>query len=908
MPDFLAIEEYHSIIDKYITLIRILQAAVLKNKKDEKAFLDSRIYYLSKKVKDFNIYKLRLLIDTNFDFNHEANEKDLTSLKVLDHYTNAEYHKAESILEEFLLESPLSIELYEIYLKTLVLQNKRLKPLGLDENSFQNRILKALYRILLREDSIEEYLNEIRKIAFNISSISPISYYLMNFYKEEVDGKHTLKLQSLINTNFLNPTFLNLLNESCITKNLATKFNRSTSLTFLNQLKNGTFETIKKSQLSTERKKSLNAHLKQKNELYEDAIVLWDEMLSNESLKNFQKEKILQNLFRCYEKLSQYNSCIELYVDSCFENPSLVSNIDVDFVINKIKTSKYKNVNHNIKLPLFFKLTNSEDYDIHTAYECYLLAQNCTSPTELIASIKNNVNDKVIYFLRDICTLDVFKHSPFITSSKHKYNERIDVCEQLKVLDNNLKSEYNNEIERLTKRLIIQKGIQEVDESKIYVNQTGIIETELKNILPIYRRFKMIGELKSEKDISILSLYSPKIFSYKISGKKGENELSKDPQFDTYKDIFYFLREQFLFSNYGLQQYLSARIRHGVLLGEIRPVFENLDLITEKEKDIDSYKANKNWEFYFVQLSEEEESKFQKILSNFSFNIDALINEEILLNSLQIKIEEKNPLGWLDYNYDDLSLQLLYVLHKEIDNVEEFANAIFSSLWLRTEKNLYDIKTKISGEIKEKFFELLLKLETGFINVFGDIPDMLEININEARVNIENKLTKIANWFSITESNISDFQIEKIVDVSFEYNKSIKLVKEIDCNCQLKGSFYPPLVDLVRIFMDNASKHAGFNEENVALYVSIKEDSEIVKIQFRNPLANTIDEEELRSKICSFRLDLTMSMKERGSGFHKAMRIIKSDLNHSENNMTLSLNDTNEFCVEITLNKKTLLA
>ena len=69
-----------------------------------------------------------------------------------------------------------------------------------------------------------------------------------------------------------------------------------------------------------------------------------------------------------------------------------------------------------------------------------------------------------------------------------------------------------------------------------------------------------------------------------MSDEEDGNEFSKDPQFDIYKDIFYFLRDKFLFSNYGLQQYLSARIRHGVLLGEIRPEFENLNLITEKEK------------------------------------------------------------------------------------------------------------------------------------------------------------------------------------------------------------------------------------------------------------------------------------------------------------------------------------
>ncbi len=171
-PDFLAIEGYHSIIDKYISLIRILQLSVLENDKDKKGFLDSRIYYLSKKIQDFNIDKLRLLIDTSFQFDFKAQETDLNRLMALDYYTNAEYEKVLSLLDTYLLESPLTIELYEVYLKSIILLNKTFKPIGSDKNSFQNRILKALYGILLRDDSMPECLNEIRKIAFNISSIS----------------------------------------------------------------------------------------------------------------------------------------------------------------------------------------------------------------------------------------------------------------------------------------------------------------------------------------------------------------------------------------------------------------------------------------------------------------------------------------------------------------------------------------------------------------------------------------------------------------------------------------------------------------------------------------------------------------------------------------------------------------
>ena len=90
LPDFLAIEGYHSIIDKYLSLVRILQIAVLEDKEEKKVFLDSRLFYLSKKVNDSNVNKLRMLINTNFDFNFKANDNDIYAIKSLDYYTNGE--------------------------------------------------------------------------------------------------------------------------------------------------------------------------------------------------------------------------------------------------------------------------------------------------------------------------------------------------------------------------------------------------------------------------------------------------------------------------------------------------------------------------------------------------------------------------------------------------------------------------------------------------------------------------------------------------------------------------------------------------------------------------------------------------------------------------------------------------
>jgi hypothetical protein len=358
-----------------------------------------------------------------------------------------------------------------------------------------------------------------------------------------------------------------------------------------------------------------------------------------------------------------------------------------------------------------------------------------------------------------------------------------------------------------------------------------------------------------------------------------------------------------------LQQYLSARIRHGVLLGEIRPEFEILNLITEKEKGVDLYKPNKHWNYLFNMFGEEKSLRCQEHLANFSNEVDMLINDEILSKYLQIKIEDKNTDGWLDYIFSDTILQVSYVLFNINSNLNQLIDGVFELLWERTNENLEKIRLIINNEIKEQFFALIFKLENNIENVIGRHSSEIFNNLTEARISIENKLNKIANWFNITESNISDFDFSKIVDVSVEctlntnLNKSLQPNVTLDCSCEFKGCFFPPLVDLLRIFLENALKHSGFEKGEIPINIIVVEKDDNLNIRIENPLHKSINIDLLKSKICSFSLDLNKSMYEDRSGFHKAMRIIKSDLNNYSNNMTLSLDNDTQFVVDITINK-----
>ena len=233
LPDFLAIESFHSIIDRYISLVRILQIATINKETEDDEFLDSRLYYLCKKIDDDKIKKLRAKIDTNFEFNFNINQKDKEAINALDLYTNGEYLLAENKLKQCILNNPLTIELYEIYIKTLLVLNKPLDTIGDYEDSFQNKILSAFYDIFNKKEDSSESLNELERIAYNLSSFYSISFYLMNFYKEEVYKDNVLKPLCILNSNFANPTFIKYIQNTKIANRIEKEINHSASYEYL---------------------------------------------------------------------------------------------------------------------------------------------------------------------------------------------------------------------------------------------------------------------------------------------------------------------------------------------------------------------------------------------------------------------------------------------------------------------------------------------------------------------------------------------------------------------------------------------------------------------------------------------------------------------------------------------------
>ena len=78
-----------------------------------------------------------------------------------------------------------------------------------------------------------------------------------------------------------------------------------------------------------------------------------------------------------------------------------------------------------------------------------------------------------------------------------------------------------------------------------------------------------------------------------------------------------------LSKEYGLDGYLSTRIRHGTFLNHIRSVFEAHNLMSQKSSD-GLYRDNEYWKDRFPQPLHGKSVQLQNEIKRFSKTIDDL--------------------------------------------------------------------------------------------------------------------------------------------------------------------------------------------------------------------------------------------------------------------------------------------
>ncbi|TAH19870.1 MAG: hypothetical protein EAZ08_07335 [Cytophagales bacterium] len=915
----------HSIIDRYLSLLGVfaniltLTNQVQANKDITAAvnYIANRVNYLLRKVNDPILYKLKLFTSKKLfpAFDRESSKEEIN---VIDKYTVGLYQETEKDLKNLLSSKPNQFDLYVLYAKTLIYQKKQFQPIG-NSQSIQNNILENVYKVISATGSRHQAGHNLLNIANNISS-SVLSYGIMDFVYFQTEGKKERELLSRLSYNYANPIiseiyphdeaklkYLNLLQskfpDSITIQFFKSKLNDIDSLRlFENKIPDAKFKTeyAKKLQLSGK---------------YGDAAKIWEELITSHSDTTPIWEVAIRNLYVCYENLNCYDECIKLYVDSFMQNPFIVEQIETESLRKKITKNAFRNVSININLPIFFTLIGADETETHIAFEQFNMSLGIEKPSNLFSKFDNFEKEKILFYLKFTCSPETLRHSPFILNSKERLEERLAISQFLKNIDIEDKQFYDDEIRDIQNILIIQKGLIELDESKIYVNEQGIINNELKDYEAIFTRFKSISKIAEKNRILVFDLRGNiTTVNYNEQDRSKETKYSSNPVFDIYLELFEAIKDKFLYSKFGIVTYLSTRIRHGVLIGEIRPIFEKHHLITLKEGNASKYRDNPHWNRIYINAPSSIKEQIQHLLKDFSSLVDGLLFD-LIKKYLQV-YSAANEDGWFDYDFLDKELLLHSIKSISAKNFNDFSQQAFNILWERTDENLESIRHKIQTDIANQFNTLLDNLERNIVIILGDNSSSLVKEIKNCSTELQVTINKISSWFKRSGTVASDFELNTLIDMVMEYaNKSnpyqkINLKRNLQFNCKIEGQYLTHFADLLRIFIENILTHSDKKVSFIDATISTQQqENDFLLITIENTITNKDSLNSLKEVWKHNKIDVEKLQSEKKSGYFKAYKILTSDLKSNiPNCLTTHLNeDESKFGVSIYISLKNLI-
>ncbi|MBG6111710.1 hypothetical protein IWX84_002598 [Flavobacterium sp. CG_9.10] len=486
-------------------------------------------------------------------------------------------------------------------------------------------------------------------------------------------------------------------------------------------------------------------------------------------------------------------------------------------------TAEWKTVNSfidfSIVLDAYFKHINTNlETERRFAYEDFLLKNGMEKPSELVDYINKFDKNKIIYYLRFICIETIMDTSgAFNGGSEEVVTERLTICRLLLTIDSVNSNVYKQEINDLVKKQVITSRKQEVDQSRIYVDIQSIKNWAESELDENFNRY--IAYLKNNLNILENKSQSSNILiqSNDLSMNIPENEVNALLKF-----MIQEITDAYLSPDFGLDRFLSTRIRHGILEGHLRRPIQNHELITKREFKNGPYLRNDYWLKKINPTSGKLLKHFDSAFSKFSESYDKLIYEA----NEWLQINKQN--GLFNFSVQDDDLNTISTKISQETSLNDFVDLIINALDSSLILQLISIRDALNKNSKIKAKKLLNELYAATHNIGNSNSLELQAAINQARTDVQAQFDKIIEWFVPPSSgNTTPYFIEdammvaeaiiKETDPEFKIEVTTKEENEFSIHGQL-----PIFVDIFVNIFENVVKRSGLENPEAKIKIWCK--------------------------------------------------------------------------------------
>ncbi|MBS1686363.1 MAG: hypothetical protein JSS76_16605 [Bacteroidetes bacterium] len=930
--DNIALDGDNSLIDYYETFVNMLQLYSISiiDKQDEKLKLvETNFQFIVEKIRD---NRLKNILRFNSD-DYSQIELSQIDADIIANYLSDSYADCITLLKRAILAKPLCFEYYTLIVHCAIKSHENITGNYLGRN-LCSEILFDVYKTQKDTLDPETLFVKAPKKSYTLGitelSIGYYNYFLNEFPQEEIlDKWNYLRLLNQDNPllDFLT-TVKNISNFS-FTNTAITNTIRSVLVAGDNK----PIETHNTALLDFGSKSILLIKRLYKQKLYRECIDLIDIFVKQQqsSLNHFPDILIIKKNILVSQK--EFIAASELIVEAILEKPNLKFKLFDERVISKLLEFSDYEIEQSISTPILLHMMDQKLDSLWIPFDNFLSCHGLNYPSEVLALRDTVSYEKLCYFMQFVCVKDVFYSSWRFSNQDELDAERIKVLLQLEELDSNNRGIYKEERAIVERDIQIRQALSHID-SKIYVDTKSIqkilndkLLESLDRYIELKNREPSLNELLKKIEATVVYI-KPK--------EEGEGDaldfeyekMSKydDHRYKLFKQMFFLIRDEFISSNdHGIDSYLSMRVRHGTLLGQIRSIFDKHNFITKKDDLTGAYLPN---EFWSKKLSTDSNRKrLQNIFSTFSKNVDTL-SDDLRKNRLQIKTDENKSPALFDFSFKDEELYTLYESSFfEISNVSDFFSKIFEILWVKTEEILALVREYINvtvvGQLSEQIRILDTSIETLIDNNGNELKEF-HSEIAACSTDMSVEFGKIANWFKrVSNKKIEPFDIKLPIDLSLEIlkrrnpgylnvNVSIVIIDHVE----IDGDYLPQFTDLIRNLIENIIDHSELDPINLRVDITASLSNNRLNLKIVSNFSPAKDISLLNKEINDTSQTLRLATdekkrtaKEGKTGYLKIKKILRHDF-HCGNDYDINIHKVDEqriFTTEITFNASHIL-
>ena len=900
--DWMCTDMNSSIIDLYNNLINFLPN--LKEETQIDPTVTGYLKILNSYIKDKYLNKLCYL----FGASDNASE-DEERTTILEAYWNEAYDQVQQMSQAYLLKNVDDFEIQSIYLKSQILRGGHLdKPEG---NSPLIDLIRYHYsEILAHKSNLVFHKRRLYNICRSQYHILGLRYL-----HSLLEGIDTIDINE-VNGKLWKYSDYNTPLDACFYKDKKTREMYIKEITNESTFWNNVFDEHPKN-ISTECFEISLASLKG-DELFGQI----KNRFAEDKVASYIKDLIATYIFNHYIDNQKDIEGIKFYVESRLTDKALTIGFrDKDIIIALVENNTLAQI-IPLDLSVFSEMAGADPETIYFIYKKYL-KKCCVSKA---SEISVNGDEKLRYFLERVATPKVLTlHVLRFKSVTQVMEERRTICSNL--YDYYQEKSINDEISTICRDIKIMELNNQVDESKIYVDIQSIKENEIEEARDLYDMFESASNQVAYQDLVVGEIISRLAdfgvqMSYVHVDENGELKVDKGAfeQVNYRRDIliqlFKIIRDKFLFNpKYGLDNYLSTRIRHGTLVNKLRNHFEERQLVTNTIEG--EYSHNEYWISQQFKLKDNKTLECIKLFESFSRGIDVII-DEVKDSYIQVQTEEnqEKSQGCFDYDLkyfaDDID-NLLY--NETVTSFDICFQLIVDSLWQRTEKCLEQMR-KILNDAQAEMIVLLHSLQRDVISVIGDDhpkKDFFNDAISFCQNGIQTDFQIVTKWFKRSNYVDFDFTMDQVIRTSLDFiqrnNKNQLRTKVKDeSTSTFQGRYFGTLYDIFHDLLNNALNYERTTGIGGVCDICVEENDGKLMIEVSNPIRKE-DVFKLKQKVDEINKNLAETIgkgktrNEKNSGCSKIYNAVKYHLGSQSNQYSNDVRDE-KFVVTIQIEIK----